>query len=206
MCYNTAMSVISIKRDNKIKDLFDIVFFIISVVCGVLLLNAFVFRSYNIVGASMEDTLHDGERIIVDRLPVTWAQIKNEAYVPKRGQIIVFENPKRVLATNDRYLIKRVIGLPGDRVVVADGKITVYTKEKPSGIDPNLIIKDTPRAPVSGSVDITVPEKEIFVVGDHRDGKNSYDSRNGLGTVPFYNVIGPVSARLLPLNKFRTFE
>ncbi len=201
------MSTIKINRDNKLKDFFDIVFFIVAVICGTLLINAFVFRSYNIVGASMEDTLHDGERIIVDRLPVTWSQIKNETYVPKRGQIIVFENPKMHKSnTKDRYLIKRVIGLPGDRVVVKNGKITVYTKDKPSGINPDLTIDDSPRKPVSGNVDVIVPEKEIFVVGDHRDGQNSYDSRSGLGTVPFYNIIGPVSLRLLPLDKIRTFN
>ncbi len=197
------MSVIEINRDNKLKDFFNIILFIVSVACGTLLLNTFVFRSYNIVGASMEDTLHDGERIIVDRLPVTWSQIKNETYIPKRGQIIVFENPKRLL--KDRYLIKRVIGLPGDRVVVKDGSITVYTKEKPSGINPDLTIKDTPRSPVSGEVDLKIPDGEIFVVGDHRDGHNSHDSRNGLGNVPLYNVIGPVNIRLLPLHKFRFF-
>ncbi len=199
------MSSIKINRSNTLKDFFNIVFFIVSVVCGVLLLNAFVFRSYTIKGISMEDTLHDGEQVIVDRLPVTWAQIKNEPYIPERGQVIVFENPKSQLRDKSRYLIKRVIGLPGDRVVVSNGKMTLYTKNKPSGIDPDLSIKDTPRSPVSGSVDIVVPEKEIFVVGDHRDGNNSYDSRGGLGTIPLYDVIGPVSIRLLPLNKFRFF-
>lgn len=197
---------IKINRNNYVRDFFSIVFFIVSVVCGTLLLNTFVFRSYDIVGASMEDTLHEGERIIVNRLPVTWSQIKNQVYTPERGQIIVFENPKHILRKNDKYLIKRVIGLPGDRVVVKDGEMTVYSKNKPSGFNPDKEIKDTPRSPVSGDIDVTVAEGEIFVSGDHRDGSNSYDSRNGLGNVPLYNVIGPVNLRLLPLPKFRFFD
>ena len=53
---------------------------------------------------------------------------------------------------------------------------------------------------------MTVPEGSIFVAGDHRQGSYSLDSRNGLGTVPLYDVIGPVSLRLWPLTKVQGFQ
>jgi signal peptidase I len=52
---------------------------------------------------------------------------------------------------------------------------------------------------------VTVPEDEIFVAGDHRDGNFSLDSRNGLGTVPLYDVIGPVAFRIFPFTGIRSF-
>lgn len=202
------MSNININRKNYLRDMASIIYFVVAVILGTLIINSFVFRSYSIVGRSMEDTLHDGEQVIVNRLPITWSMIKNETYIPKRGQIIVFENPKHVsdLSTQaDRYLIKRVIGLPGDRVVVKDGEITVYNDDNPNGLDPNEGLNDKPRAPASGNIDTIVQDKTIFVSGDHRDGNNSYDSRNGLGNIQLYSVVGPVKLRLFPIGKFRLF-
>ena len=51
-----------------------------------------------------------------------------------------------------------------------------------------------------------MPENEIFVMGDNREGNNSYDSRSGLGTVPLYDIVGPVAFRIFPIDKIRTFE
>ncbi len=202
------MSNININRKNYLRDMTSIIYFVVAVILGTLIINSFVFRSYSIVGRSMEDTLHDGEQVIVNRLPVTWSMIKNEPYVPKRGQIIVFENPRNpsnMSTQADRYLIKRVVGLPGERVVVKDGEITVYNDENPNGFNPNEGLKDEPRTPASGNIDTIVQDKTIFVSGDHRDGNNSYDSRNGLGNIQLYSVVGPVKLRLFPVNKFRLF-
>lgn len=200
------MSTININRTNRLRDLTNLVIFIAAVVIGTLIVNAFVFRSYTVVGASMEDTLHDGERIIVNRLPNTWAQIQNTDYVPSRGDIIVFQNPRSTgNSERDKYLVKRVIAFAGERVVVKDSQITVYNNEHPEGFHPDEALKDTPRSPTSGEVDTVVPAKTVFVAGDHRDGSNSFDSRNGLGTVPIYDIIGPVILRWWPLDKFRAF-
>ena len=208
ICYNKTMSTITINRKNFLRDFANITSFVAAVVVGTLLFNAFVFRSYNVVGVSMEETLHSNERIIVNRLPITWAQIKNTDYIPTRGQIIVFENPKTLNAASaDKYLVKRVIAFSGERVIVKNGQIKVYNEDFPDGFDPDVKagIKDSPRSPVSGTIDMVVPQKTIFVVGDHRDGQNSNDSRNGLGTIPLYNVVGPVSIRWWPIHKLRLF-
>lgn len=195
-------------RHPFIKDLFSLVVFIICVVIGTLLINTFVFRSYNVVGPSMEPTMFTGDRLIVNRLPVTWASINNKEYVPERGQVIVFKNPRYTLGSEDEYIVKRVIGLPGERVVIRDGHYVVFNDANPSGFDPDAYNRGEPGSPTSGTADTLVPDGELFVSGDHREGNFSFDSRNGaegMGTIPLYDVVGPVSARIFPFNKFRLF-
>lgn len=187
------------------KDVLGIVIFIVCVVIGTVLINSFVFRSFNVVGPSMETTLYTGDRLIVDRLPVTWAQLQGKSYMPKRGQVIVFKNPHYTLDAQDEYIVKRVIGLPGERVVLENGTYTVYNKENPDGFNPDDRNNGEPGSPTSGEVDEIVPDGELFVSGDHRQANYSYDSRNGLGTIPLYDVVGPAAVRIYPLNKMRTF-
>jgi signal peptidase I len=187
------------------KDILGIIIFIVCVVIGTILINTFVFRSFNVVGPSMETTLFTGDRLIVDRLPVTWAQLQNKSYMPKRGQIIVFKNPHFTAGTEDEFIIKRVIGLPGEHVVLKDGTYSVYNSQFPNGFNPDDNNHGEPGSPASGAVDEVVPAGELFVSGDHRQGNFSYDSRNGLGTIPLYDVIGPAELRIFPFNKIRTF-
>lgn len=199
------------------KDILSFLGFVAAVAFGVFVLNNFVFRSYNVVGGSMENTLHSHDRVIVNRLPVTWAHFKGEDYIPKRGQIVVFANGgngelkscEPQAGISDQYIIKRVIAFPGERVQVKDGKITVYNEEHPEGFNPDdetrKAADDGPKEYTSGSVDIIVPEGELFVSGDNREGSNSLDSRSGLGTIPFCRFIGPTAIRILPLNKIRLF-
>src|ERR1700742_3534656 len=80
----------------------------------------FVFQSYQVSGPSMQNTLHDQDRLIVWKLPRTWARITHHQYVPDRGDIVIFTQSglAQYGQENTKQLIKRVIGLPGDRVVV----------------------------------------------------------------------------------------
>ena len=71
-----------------------IVLIVIAVIIGAWLINMFLFRSFSVSGPSMESTLYTNDRLIVNRVPVTWAHIQGKSYVPKRGQVIVFKNPQ----------------------------------------------------------------------------------------------------------------
>jgi signal peptidase I len=192
-------------RHPRLKDIGGFVIFVVCVIVGTLLINTFVFRSFSVTGPSMEQTLYTGDRLIVNRLPVTMAHLQNNSYTPKRGQIIVFKNPLYSPGSEDMNLVKRVIAFAGERVTVKDGTLTVYNREHPQGFHPDDSW-DGPGSPTSGNTEVTVPEGSIFVAGDHRQGSYSLDSRNGLGTVPLYDVIGPVSLRLWPLTKIQGFQ
>ncbi|AGL62437.1 signal peptidase I [Candidatus Saccharimonas aalborgensis] len=185
-------------RHPRIKDAFQFGIFILLVAIGTILINAFVFRSFSVLGPSMESTMYTGDRLIVNRIPVTMAQLKNQPYTPERGQIIVFKNPRYVAGEPDEYIVKRVIAFAGERVTVKDGVVTVYNAAHTDGFRPDDATKG-PGSPTSGEVDMTVPDGTLFVCGDHRQGNYSYDSRSGLGTIPLFDVIGPVSARIWPL-------
>jgi signal peptidase I len=202
------------QRHPILKDAASLVTFIAAVVIGTFILNSFVFRSYNVVGASMENTLHSNDRIIVNRLPVTLAHFLGNEYIPDRGQIIVFANGDNSTdklsceakpGIKDQYVIKRVIAFPGERVTVKDGILTVYNTDHPDGFHPDDNFGGEPKSHTSGEVDTVVPAGEIFVSGDNREGTHSHDSRNGLGTIPFCRIIGPASLRLFPFNQIRFF-
>jgi len=139
-----------------------------------LILSALLFWGIDKVSArirvdgySMEPTLHNGEFVIVNRLAYRFGQ-------PERGDVIVFQYPR----DPDQEYIKRVIGLPGDRVRVSGGKVYVN--------DTQLSEPYIAAAPRYQS-EWTVPDSNLFVLGDNRN--NSSDSHNW-GTVPFENVIG----------------
>jgi signal peptidase I len=201
------MELTFLKRHPFIKDSLGIIIFVACVFIGTIFINTFIFRSFSVVGPSMEKTLYTGDRLIVNRLPVTWAELQNKAYVPTRGQIIVFKNPLYTAGINDQdeYIVKRVIAFPGERVTISNGHYVVFNKQHPDGFNPDDANHGEPGSPTSGAVDTVVPSGELFVSGDHRQDSYSFDSRNGLGTIPFYDVIGPVGIRIFPFDKIRTF-
>lgn len=195
-----------LERHRKIKDLLGIGIFILLVVIGTVFINAFIFRSFNVEGQSMERTMYTGDRLIVNRLPVTWAHINGKPYIPERGQIIVFKNPAFDSVRNrEEYIVKRVIAFPGEHVTLKAGKYTICNNNNTNCFNPDDANHGEPGAPTSGEVDAVVAEGTLFVSGDHRQGNYSYDSRNGLGTIPFYDVIGPVAVRIFPFTSLRLF-
>lgn len=169
-------------------------------------ITAFVFQSYEVDGPSMEQTLHTKDRLIIWKAGRTWSRITGNEYIPPRGTIIVFVKKGMYDFSSDRekQLIKRVVGLPGDRVVVKEGKVTVYNDTHPNGFDPDVNLPHDAKIQVTtdGNVDMTVGPGEVFVAGDNR--LNSLDSRS-FGPVPATDIVGTLSLRILPLSKAQKF-
>jgi signal peptidase I len=191
-------------HDNWHSVLSTILLFLLAPLLA-LFIAAFVIQSYQVDGESMETTLQNHDRLIVDKLPRTWARITNHNYVPKRGDIIIFNQAGLADTSNfeQKQLIKRVVGLPGEHIIVKDGQITIHNRSHPQGFNPDsssgyhITAKDTP-----GAVDLVIPQGQIFVCGDNRT--NSEDSRY-FGPVNVDNIVGKLSLRLLPLSKFQKF-
>ena len=120
------------QKHPLLKDILSLGGFILAIVLGTLFLNTYIYRSYNVVGSCMENTLHNDDRVIVNRAAVSWAHFTGQEYIPERGQIIVFVNEDEEKAAeykaagvknpvtctvpsgvSDQYIIKRVIAFPG---------------------------------------------------------------------------------------------
>jgi len=204
------------KQDSWLEVVKTIVYALL--IAGVI--RSFLFQPFNIPSGSMEDTLLIGDYLFVSKsaygysrysfpfgiIPFNGRFFSSE---PKRGDIVVFKWPR----DNSTDYIKRLIGLPGDRIQMKEG--TLYLNDKPipkvrvddyiedlggephpvpkyretlpNGVSHNVLDRET-----EGNLDNTevfvVPEGKYFMMGDNRD--NSDDSRAGVGFVPFENFVG----------------
>jgi len=134
-------------------------------------------RNFRVVGTSMVNNLHDGQYLIIDK--VSYNPFVTDTLGlggPKRGDVIVFKPPRN---PKDDY-VKRVIGLPGEKVQVIKGEVFVNDKPLPEPFQPTQGSYTMP-APV------VVPEGQVFVLGDNRN--NSNDSHNW-GPLPAENIVG----------------
>lgn len=198
------------EESNKLKDTLSTIGIIILAPIVALFLTTFVFQSYQVDGPSMEPTLQNGDRLIVTKTGKTWSRIIGKDYVPKRYEVIIFNHGGSFCGqttTTQKQLIKRVIGLPGDRVVVKDGVVRVYNNEHPGGY---LIDREGPERNAIGNtpgnngndIDVTVEKGDLFVMGDNRE--ESCDSRS-FGTIPSKDVVGHLSLRIYPVDKIDRF-
>jgi len=166
---------------------------------------AFVIQSYPVDGESMETTLQNNDRLLVNKIPRTIARITHHAYVPHRGDIIVFNQSGLYdnSGNAEKQLIKRVIGLPGDRVVVKNGQITIYNKDDPAGINPDEAgTYHISTSSTNGNVDLVLDKDQLFVCGDNR--LHSEDSRF-FGPIQANSIVGKLVLRIVPLDKAQTF-
>lgn len=169
-----------------------------------VLLTVFVFQSYEVDGPSMERTLHHKDRLIVTKTGKTWAKITGSDYIPKRYEVVVFNyDGQSGYQTKKKQLIKRVIGLPGDRVVIKNGEITIYDTAHPQGFNPDKEGPESSTITVTdGDMEQTVREGEVFVLGDNR--ANSLDSRV-FGPLRSEDLVGHLSVRIYPFNSIQKF-
>lgn len=202
---NRPTPVISRPRKEVSRSILPTIAILIAAPLTALLLTMFVFQSYEVDGPSMEATLQHKDRLIVWKFGKTASNITNSSYIPSRGDIIIFvKHGLSEVGGDDKQLIKRVIAIPGERVVISEGRVTVYNREFPKGFNPdqgNAYSTDIDKS-TAGHVDITVKENEVFVLGDNRS--NSLDSR-AFGAISAEDIVGELSLRIFPLNKFESF-
>jgi signal peptidase I len=189
--------------------IFDVTLNIVIIVAIVAIIRTFVVSPFQIEGNSMIDTLEHKEYIVINKFRYLFT-------APQRGDIVVFRPP----TDPGKYYVKRVIGLPGETIVVRDGY--VYLRDKVKGDikleEPYLSAMNqgkTYRYPVNAG-DTTeeifnVAKGEYFLLGDNRQG--SLDSRSfaHLGThetayVPESGIKGSVWFVALPITKIHAFE
>lgn len=191
------------RKKDDIKNLIYTVMLFVLAPLFALFMIVFVFQSYVVDGSSMSPTLQNGNRVFILKAQKTIANIKGDIWIPARYEIIVFKKP----GEQSVQLIKRVIGLPGDRVTVRDGVITIYNAANPAGFNPDANTEYGDLLdPTSGDIDTVVGKNELFVSGDNRSPGGSLDSRSGLGLVPAQNIVGRLWIRYFPLSEFTVFS
>lgn len=156
----------------------------------VYIIRSFLVQPFLVSGASMEPNFSDGDYLLIDELTYRFRP-------PQRGEVVVFRYP----GDEKTFYIKRIIGLPGERVVVRDGKVRVANAANPDGVGLN---EDYISSGVQtiGDIDRTLAVDEYFVLGDNR--YFSFDSRNW-GVLPKNDIIGVVRLRLFPFRGTHTF-
>ncbi|HHW70012.1 MAG TPA: signal peptidase I [Clostridiales bacterium] len=151
-----------------------------------IIIKTFIFEVILVDGYSMFPTLHERDRIIVNKLAYRIS-------TPKRGDIVIFRNPGNM----KQNYIKRVIGVPGDRIEIRDGTVFVNGE----AIQEDYIYE----SPLTDFQEEVVPKDTIFVLGDNRNF--SKDSRDpSVGFVPLENVLGKAKIRIWPLTDITIFE
>lgn len=186
------------------KDLISTILVLVSAPLLAWILTLFVFQSYVVEGSSMETTLQNKDRLIVAKYKRTMSKITSGEYIPKRYEVIVFNHHNDTWGFSsgeDKQLIKRVIGLPGDRVVIKEGVVTVFNKENPDGMFVDRIGPENETQNVNvtaGNFDETISTGQLFVMGDNR--ANSLDSRV-FGTISSDDIVGRAMYRVYPFDK-----
>jgi signal peptidase I len=166
-----------------------------------VLLLRFVIEPFSVDGISMQPTFHTGDVVLVWRWPQTWAELTNGQYIPDRTNLVVVKK----LAVSEEQLIKRVIGLPGDSVVIANGQVTIYNKLHPLGFNPDAAPFGKNLLPTQGTYSTQVGVNQLFLMGDNRQLGASIDSRSSLGNVSSNDIIGKVIIRVYPFGKLKVF-
>ena len=151
-----------------------------------LFIRFFVAAPYVVQGASMEPTFDNWHYLIIDR-------VSYDLESPQRGDIIVFDLPQ----DTGRSLIKRVIGLPGETVIIAGNDVRIINKENPDGFTLSEPYLDPQNLGGPTNMKVTLGADEFFVLGDNR--RVSADSRIW-GILPRKDIVGRVFLRLFPLS------
>lgn len=149
----------------------------------------FVAQPFIVSGASMEQTFHNGEYLIVDQISYYFEE-------PERGDVIIFRYPQ----DPSKFFIKRIVGIPGDTVKIDGNVVSISNEEFPEGqvlLEPYVANMEP-----NTQKNETLTENEYFVMGDNRD--HSSDSRTW-GVLSRDKIVGRAFLRLFPVTKASVF-
>ena len=172
-------------KENKVKEAVSLIIYCIVVVAVMFLVVKFVGQRTVVHGSSMEPPLQDGDNLITDK--ITYRLIE-----PKRFDIVVFPYKENT----SKLLIKRIIGMPGEKVQIKNGKVYINDTELKDDVYGNALMVD------EGIVGdpVVLAADEYFVLGDNRN--HSQDSRfASVGNIHRDDIIGRAWVRIWPLNK-----
>jgi len=161
---------------------------------AVFLIRTFLVQPFLVSGASMVPNFHNGDYLLIDEVSYRFRE-------PERGEVVVFRYPN----DESTFFIKRIIGLPGERVALNEGKITVFNAEHPQGelLGEEYLPSTAFTSARSGNKsEYRVGEGEYLVLGDNRS--YSYDSRDW-GALKRKEIIGLVRLRLWPVTGLTVF-
>ena len=178
---------------NRImRELLNTAIYLLCVLGAVWLVITFVGQRTEVEGASMENTLHNGDNLIVDKLSYRF-------HDPERFDIIVFP----FQCQDNTYYIKRIIGLPGETVqIMDDGSIYINGEKLEENYGMEVI---KPETIGRAAEPIELGDDEYFVMGDNRN--NSSDSRTDMvGNITRENIIGKAWLRIWPVSDFGVLQ
>lgn len=162
----------------------ELIEFVIIALIIVVPFRIYIAQPYIVNGASMDPTFKTSDYLIVNQLSKRFED-------PARGSVLIFKYPK----DPSIYFIKRVIGLPGETVIITDGKVSIKNTSNPEGFALN---EPYVKLEKHESFTTTLKKDEYFVMGDNRIG--SADSRMW-GPVPKANIVGSPIIQLFPISK-----
>jgi signal peptidase I len=169
--------------------------------------RVFLFQPFFVQGASMEPNFEDGQYLIINEFGYKETDVsigQNNFFTVKpfkeikRQMVVVFRYP----LDPSKFFIKRVIGLPGEKVQIKDGQVMIFNSENPNG----FVLNEKAYLPLglktSGDQVVPLSNDQYFVMGDNRPF--SSDSRVW-GTVPQKDIVGEVLLRAWPLNRISVY-
>lgn len=163
---------------------FEVVKVVLISLAIILPIRYFLVQPFYVEGASMEPSFYDKEYLIINEISYRFDQ-------PQRGEVVILKSPE----DQRYYFIKRVIGLPGEKIVMANGRVFINDKMLEETYIQSFSNDDYPAT--------TLGADEYFVLGDNRN--NSSDSRK-FGPIQRQTIIGKVWLRGWPLDRFNTFN
>jgi len=195
-----------IMRENYLgvgSFIFEIIKIVLLAFVIIVPIRVFLFQPFFVQGASMEPNFEDNQYLIINELGYkdTALNLGGKTLIDinpfkniERQSVVVFRYP----LDTSKYFIKRVIGLPGEKVEIKDGMVKIYNKKDPNGFVLNESAYLGKNVKTGGELTLSLGEDEYFVMGDNR--MFSSDSRSW-GPVPKKDIMGKVLVRAWPLNK-----